>query len=51
MPRYVHKDTGHTVETSVAREGQELKSQGYREQAARTKAVREADKQAEKSTK
>lgn len=51
MPRYTHPKTGHTVETAVAREGQELKSQGYREQAARTAAVREADKAAEKSAK
>ena len=47
MPRYVHKDTGHAVETSNPTEGVQLKAQGYREQAARTKAVREADKAAE----
>lgn len=43
MPRYVHKDTGHVVETSNATEGGQLRAAGYREQKARTTAVREAD--------
>lgn len=51
MPRYVHPKTEHVVETSNATEGVQLKAQGYREQKARTAAVREADKAAEKSTK
>lgn len=43
MPRYVHKDTGHTVETSNATEGVLLRASGYREQRARTQAVKAAD--------
>lgn len=48
MPRFVHPETSHTIETAVPREAAELRSQGYREEAARTKAVREAEKQADK---
>ncbi len=43
MPRFTHKDTGHVVETSDARERVTLLASGYREQAAKTAAVREAD--------
>lgn len=48
MPRYENPTTGHAIETSNAREGVQLKASGYREQKARTAAVREADKQADK---
>jgi hypothetical protein len=41
MPRF-EKD-GITVETSIPREAARLRSEGFKEQAARTKAVREAD--------
>lgn len=51
MPRFVHPKTNHTIETAIPREAAELRSQGYREQKARTTAVREADKQAEKTQK
>lgn len=43
MPRYTHPKTKHSIETSVPREGQELKSHGYRETKARTEAVKAAD--------
>lgn len=43
MPRYIKGE--HVVETSSAREGVRLKAQGYIEQKARTKVVREADAQ------
>ena len=43
MPRFVSKDGNHVVETAVATEAAELRSQGYVEQKARTAAVKEAD--------
>lgn len=41
MPRFV-KD-GLTIETAVPRESADLRAQGFKEQKARTAAVREAD--------
>jgi len=43
MPRFTHKDTGHVIETSNARERVTLLASGYREQKAKTAAVRVAD--------
>lgn len=43
MPRYVHPETNHAVETSHPAEGVQLRAAGYREQKARTTAVRQAD--------
>ena len=48
MPRYVHPKTGHAIETSHPAEGVQLRAQGYREQKARTAAVKQAD-QAQKT--
>lgn len=42
MPRFTNTD-GLTIETAVPREAAELRAQGFTEQAARTKAVKEAD--------
>ena len=41
MPRF-EKD-GITVETAIPREAARLRSEGFREQKAKTAAVREAD--------
>lgn len=41
MPRF-EKD-GVTVETAIPREAVELRSQGFKETAARTKAVKSAE--------
>lgn len=43
MPRFVSKDGAHAVETSHPAERVSLLSQGYREQKAKTAAVRQAD--------
>lgn len=48
MPRY-EKD-GHAVETTVPREGVQLRAQGYREVKARTKRVKQADAEREADT-
>lgn len=42
MPRFV-KEGLHPIETSVPREAAELRSQGWKEHAAKTAAVKEAD--------
>lgn len=47
MPRF-EKDA-IVIETASPREAVRLRSQGFKETAARTKAVREADAQAEKA--
>lgn len=50
MPRF--EKAGHPpVESSAPRDRVNLLSQGYREVTARTKQVREADKQVEKAQK
>lgn len=54
MPRFVHPETKHTVETAIPREAAELRRDGYREQKPRPQLVRhqegrEADRQAEKT--
>lgn len=46
MPRF-EKD-GLTVETAVPREAAELRAQGFKETAARTKAVKTAEADAPK---
>ena len=51
MPRYEHPATRHVVETSNAREGVQLKAQGYRESRARTVEVKQADAEKAKSDK
>lgn len=43
MPRFVSKDGKHAIETSHPAERVELLAQGYREQKARTQAVKAAD--------
>lgn len=43
MPRFVSKDGEHAVETSHPAERVSLLAQGYREQKARTQAVKQAD--------
>lgn len=48
MPRFVSKDGKHSIETSHPAERVELLAQGYREQKARTAAVKQAD-QAQKT--
>lgn len=42
-PRFVHPKTNHSIETSNPVERVSLLRQGYTEQKARTKAVRQAD--------
>src|SRR5690625_1098147 len=49
MPRFVSKDGKHSIETSNPVERVSLLRQGYTEQKARTKAVRQADQQATKT--
>ena len=51
MPRYEHPETKHVVETSNAREGVQLKAQGYRESKARTTGVKQVDAEKAKSDK
>jgi len=48
MPRF-EKD-GLTVETAVPREAAELRAQGFKETAARTKAVRSAEADSPKTS-
>lgn len=48
MPRF-EKDGLPAVETSSPREAVRLRSLGFKETAARTKAVREADAHADKA--
>lgn len=48
-PRFVHPKTNHSIETSNPVERVSLLRQGYTEQKARTKAVRQADQQATKT--
>ena len=43
MPRFVSKDGAHAIETSHPAERVQLLAQGYREQKAKTAAVRQAD--------
>lgn len=43
MPRFVSKDGTHAIETSHPAERVQLLAQGYREQKARTTAVKQAD--------
>lgn len=43
MPRFTSKDGNLTVETAVPSEIAELRRDGFKEQSARTKAVKEAD--------
>lgn len=43
MPRFVSKDGQHSIETSHPGERVQLLAQGYREQKAKTAAVRQAD--------
>lgn len=49
MPRFVSKDGKHTIETSNPTEAVSLRTQGYREQKARTQVVRQADQQQDKA--
>jgi len=41
MPRFVKDDI--TIETAIPREAAQLRAEGFTEQKARTKEVREAD--------
>lgn len=52
MPRFVSPEGDHVIETAIPREAAQLRAEGFTEQAARTKAVREADsaKSAEQTT-
>jgi len=50
MPRFV-KEGLQPIETAVPREAAELRSQGWKEQAAKTAAVREADSESTKTAK
>lgn len=43
MPRFVHPKTRHAIETTSPRDRADLLAQGYREQKAKTTAVRQAD--------
>lgn len=48
MPRYTSKDGKQTIETSSAREGVNLRAQGFTESKARTAQVRQTDAADEK---
>ena len=48
MPRFTKDDI--TIETAVPREAAQLRAQGFSEETARTKAVREADKATQSNT-
>jgi hypothetical protein len=48
MPRF-EKD-GLTVETAIPREAAELRAQGFKESAARTKAIKTAEADAPKTS-
>jgi hypothetical protein len=45
-PRFVKDDL--TIETAIPREAAQLRAQGFTEQKARTKAVKQADTEAAK---
>lgn len=51
MPRFVKESGGREVviETSLPREAAQLRAEGFKEQAARTKVVRAADAEAAKT--
>lgn len=51
MPRFVSKDGKHSIETSNPVERVSLLRQGYREQKARTAAVKQADQAQAKDSK
>lgn len=40
MPRFVHPETNHAIETAIPREAAELRRDGYREQKPRPQQVR-----------
>jgi hypothetical protein len=48
VPRFVSKDGEHVIETAIPREAAELRRDGWTEQKARTKAVKQADTEAAK---
>jgi len=48
VPRFVSKDGEHVIETAIPREAASLRAQGFTEQKARTKAVKQADTEAAK---
>ncbi|UUG69975.1 hypothetical protein SEA_ZUCKER_15 [Arthrobacter phage Zucker] len=53
MPRFTKAVEGQpdvVIETSLPREAAELRAQGFAEQTARTKAVKEADAEQAKTT-
>jgi len=52
MPRFVKEVDGRevVVETALPREAAELRSQGFKEHKARTKAVKQADTEAAKTS-
>jgi len=49
MPRFIKDDV--TIETALPREAAELRSQGFKEQKARTAEVKKADAEHAKTTK
>lgn len=49
MPRFVKDDI--TIETAIPREAAQLRAEGFTEQKARTKEVREADAENAKTIK
>ena len=52
MPRFTKEVDGRevVVETALPREAAQLRAQGFTEQKARTKAVKEADTEAAKTS-
>lgn len=43
MPRFTSPDGNLTIETAIPREAAELRRDGFKEEKARTKAVKEAE--------
>jgi len=50
VPRFVSKDGEHVIETAIPREAAELRRDGWTEHKARTKAVKQADTEAAKTS-